>query len=199
MQTLSSLPYDSIDNPRVPAHRTRPSTIARPFPLRKPSVIVGYLRNPSVTSSLYRKSRHKGIGSASPNSVRDSVVLCTGHNTISCYGSAMILPGLAIAVANLCKMLSRIYAKPFWTAVHNLCIDPTAFGGWYCWSCIYSDVMVFCKSCKRCQQSKAMTLRPFGLLHGLPIPNKPWESITMDFVGPFPEVEGHNYLWVVLC
>ena len=70
---------------------------------------------------------------------------------------------------------------------------------WYWWSCIYSDVTVFCKSCKRCQQSKAMTLRPFGLLHGLPIPNKPWESIAMDFVGPFPEVEGHNYLWVVLC
>ena len=47
---------------------------------------------------------------------------------ISCRGSAMILPGLAIAVANLCKTLSRIYAKPFWTAVHNLCIDPTASG-----------------------------------------------------------------------
>ena len=41
---------------------------------------------------------------------------------------AMTLPGLAIAVANLCKTLSRIYAKPFWTAVHNLCIDPTASG-----------------------------------------------------------------------
>ena len=47
---------------------------------------------------------------------------------ISCCGSAMILPGLAIAVTNLCKMLSRIYAKPFWIAVHNLCIDPTASG-----------------------------------------------------------------------
>ena len=29
---------------------------------------------------------------------------------ISCCGSAVILPGLAIAVTNLCKMLSRIYA-----------------------------------------------------------------------------------------
>ena len=70
---------------------------------------------------------------------------------------------------------------------------------WYWWSCIYSDVTLFCKSCKRCQQSKTQTLHPFGLLHSLPIPNKPWESIAMDFVGPFPEVEGHNYLWVVIC
>ena len=40
----------------------------------------------------------------------------------------MIPSGLAIAVANLCKTLSRIYAKRFWTAVYNLCIDPTASG-----------------------------------------------------------------------
>ena len=70
---------------------------------------------------------------------------------------------------------------------------------WYWWSCIYSDVQSFCKSCKRCQESKTLTLRPFGLLHGLPIPSKPWESIGMDFVGPFPEVDELNYLWVVIC
>jgi transposase InsO family protein len=28
---------------------------------------------------------------------------------------------------------------------------------------------------------------------------KPWESIGMDFIGPFPEVDGFNYLWVVIC
>lgn len=38
-----------------------------------------------------------------------------------------------------------------------------------------------------------------GLLHGLPIPDKPWSSIGMDFVGPFPEVDGYNYLWVIVC
>ena len=70
---------------------------------------------------------------------------------------------------------------------------------WYWWSCIYLDVMVFCRSCKRCQQSKSLTICPFGLLHGLPIPSKPWESIAMDFIGPFPEINGYNYLWVIIC
>ena len=78
VQTLSSLPYDSTNNFQVPAHRTRPSTIARPLSHRKPSVIIGYLQNLSVTSGPYRKSRHKGIGSASPNSVHDSVVFVHG-------------------------------------------------------------------------------------------------------------------------
>src|SRR5215475_1245429 len=38
-----------------------------------------------------------------------------------------------------------------------------------------------------------------GKVHELPIPNKPWDSIGMDFIGPFPEVNRCNYLWVVIC
>jgi hypothetical protein len=41
--------------------------------------------------------------------------------------------------------------------------------------------------------------KPTGKLHPLPIPTKPWDSIGMDFVGPFPESRGHNYLWVIIC
>jgi hypothetical protein len=38
-----------------------------------------------------------------------------------------------------------------------------------------------------------------GKLHPLPIPIKPWDSIGMDFIGPFPESKGYNYLWVIIC
>jgi len=41
--------------------------------------------------------------------------------------------------------------------------------------------------------------KPVGLLHSLLIPQRPWNSIVMDFVGPFPEQGKHNYLWVMLC
>src|ERR1700691_5483951 len=41
--------------------------------------------------------------------------------------------------------------------------------------------------------------RPVGLLHLLPIPNRPWGSIGMDFVGPFPKSQGYDYLWVIIC
>src|SRR6202011_2358477 len=33
----------------------------------------------------------------------------------------------------------------------------------------------------------------------LPIPTRPWQSIGMDFVGPFPESHGHDYMWVIIC
>src|SRR6266436_4673779 len=38
-----------------------------------------------------------------------------------------------------------------------------------------------------------------GLLHQLPIPDAPWMSIAMDFVGPFPKSLNSNYLWVIVC
>jgi len=47
--------------------------------------------------------------------------------------------------------------------------------------------------------TKTSNEKPAGLLHSLPIPRRPWNSIAMDFVGLFPEQGEHDYLWVVLC
>ena len=46
---------------------------------------------------------------------------------------------------------------------------------------------------------KTSNQRPQGLLHSLPIPTKPWSSIGMDFMGPFPLSNNLDYIWVVLC
>ena len=61
------------------------------------------------------------------------------------------------------------------------------------------DTENFCKSCKICTQAKGEYQKPAGKLHLLPIATRPWESIGMDFIGPFLEVNGYNYLWVVIC
>lgn len=67
------------------------------------------------------------------------------------------------------------------------------------WPTMGKDVKTFCRSCDTCQAVKHSTQRTQGRLHTLPIPRLPWESISMDFVGPFPEVNGLDYIWVVLC
>ena len=62
--TLSCFPYDSTDN--FPSSCSSDSAVCyRPIALHQ---------NPLATSGPYQKSRHKGIGSVSPNSVRDSVI-----------------------------------------------------------------------------------------------------------------------------
>ncbi|KIL61395.1 hypothetical protein M378DRAFT_35606, partial [Amanita muscaria Koide BX008] len=54
------------------------------------------------------------------------------------------------------------------------------------------DVDVFCRTCSTCAMSKAVNQQPMGLLKTLPVPNRPWQSIGIDFVGPLPESINRN-------
>jgi len=70
---------------------------------------------------------------------------------------------------------------------------------WYWWPRMGPEVDKYCDTCGICQANKTSTQRPVGLLHPLPIPNRPWGSIGMDFIGPFPTSQGYDYLWVIIC
>ena len=50
-----------------------------------------------------------------------------------------------------------------------------------------ADINSYCDSCHTCKISKPNNQKLFGLLHLLPVPSRPWEGISMNFVGPFPE------------
>jgi hypothetical protein len=69
---------------------------------------------------------------------------------------------------------------------------------WYWWPRIGTDVDSFCASCPTCQTTKSRNTKPAGKLHGLPIPDRPWQSIAMDFLGPFPPSDDKDYLWVII-
>jgi hypothetical protein len=68
----------------------------------------------------------------------------------------------------------------------------------YWWPSMTKDIEAFCRSCGQCQASKDSTQRPAGLLHTLPIPERPWQSVGMDFLGPLPTSGNYDYLLVVI-
>ena len=70
---------------------------------------------------------------------------------------------------------------------------------WFYWPSLVHDIQKFCESCERCQTDKTSTQRPAGLLHSLPVPQRPWESIGIDFVGPLPLSLEYDYMMVVVC
>ena len=70
---------------------------------------------------------------------------------------------------------------------------------WYWWPTLERDTDKFCATRGVCQTTKDSNRVPAGLLHSLPIANRPWGSIAIDFIGPFPKSGEHDYLWVVIC
>ena len=61
-----------------------------------------------------------------------------------------------------------------------------------------TDIEAFCRLCGKCQTTKTNMQKPQGLLHSLHIPDKPWQLVGMDFMGPLPQSQGNDYLLVII-
>lgn len=53
-------------------------------------------------------------------------------------------------------------------------------------------INAYVPSCTDCQQNKNLTMKPAGPLHPLPIPDKHFDSLAIDFIGPLPNDNGFD-------
>ena len=56
------------------------------------------------------------------------------------------------------------------------------------WRNVVDHVTSFVRGCEPCSRGKSSTAKPFGLLHPLSTPTRPWSKIGMDFVVGLPIV-----------
>ncbi|KAE8692579.1 hypothetical protein F3Y22_tig00110831pilonHSYRG00022 [Hibiscus syriacus] len=68
----------------------------------------------------------------------------------------------------------------------------------YYWPHMGDDVEAYVKTCLVCQQEKIEQKKPAGLLQPLPIPERPWESLSMDFIVGLPVTDGFSSIMVVI-
>jgi hypothetical protein len=68
----------------------------------------------------------------------------------------------------------------------------------YTWPKMHADVDRYTRNCHTCQRSKSNRHAPFGKLRPLPIPERPWQDISMDFVTGLPWSNGYDAIWVVV-
>jgi transposase InsO family protein len=54
------------------------------------------------------------------------------------------------------------------------------------WPTMAKEVQSYIHTCESCQRNKPSNQLPAGLLQPLPIPDRPWQTVTMDFIGPLP-------------
>jgi len=68
----------------------------------------------------------------------------------------------------------------------------------YWWPSLSKDVKKYVKGCNLCQRNKASQQPKATTLHPHDIPKEPWESISVDIVGPLPESKGHNAILAII-
>lgn len=68
----------------------------------------------------------------------------------------------------------------------------------YFWPNVQDDVMQYTKTCLIYQQDKVEKAKIVGLLEPLPVPTRPWESVSMDFITHLPKLGEHESIWLSL-
>ncbi len=68
----------------------------------------------------------------------------------------------------------------------------------YTWPQMREYVHHYIKSCMVCGHNKTPRHCPYGLLKPLPVPECPWDSISMDFIEQLPDSNGFTTILVVI-
>ena len=68
----------------------------------------------------------------------------------------------------------------------------------YYWPHMRYDIKAYLKTCLVYQQDKVEQKMLGDLLEPVPIPERPWKSVTMDFIVGLPKVDGFRSIMVVV-
>ena len=68
----------------------------------------------------------------------------------------------------------------------------------FVWTSMKQNVHHFVTTCLTCQQIKSDNRRSSGLLCPLPVPARPWEDLSLDFIVGLPLHCGHSVILVIV-
>ena len=60
------------------------------------------------------------------------------------------------------------------------------------WPGYRSDIKLHIQQCLSCARNKPSQQKPKGFLSPLPVPDRPWGSVSMDFITDLPKTTNHN-------
>ena len=67
------------------------------------------------------------------------------------------------------------------------------------WPSLKKDIKSFVKLCTKCQGIKPRTDKPYGSSMLLPVPTRPWDLVSMDYITNLPNVDGYDAISTVVC
>lgn len=96
------------------------------------------------------------------------------------------------------KVLNENHAPPY-VGHHGVEATIKAIESFFYWPSLRTDADSFVRECIVCQKVIYVQQKPPSLLQPLPIPDKLWKSITMDFVFDLPKTPTSNDdIWTIV-
>ena len=68
----------------------------------------------------------------------------------------------------------------------------------FSWPGLRATVKDYVSACSNCARSKSARHKPYGTLQSLPVPERPWSSISADFITGLPNSSGSNAILVIV-
>jgi len=78
----------------------------------------------------------------------------------------------------------------------NKCYSYAACFFW--WPQMRQDFVLYCRSCDKCQINNEPTTLLLGKALSLPTPDKAYQSLAIDFAGPFNKSNGYTTIMVIM-
>ncbi|KAI2645887.1 Transposon Tf2-9 polyprotein [Labeo rohita] len=66
------------------------------------------------------------------------------------------------------------------------------------WPTLATETIHFVNNCSTCESSKPSTHLPAGLLQPLPLPQRPWSHIAIDFITDLPNSQGNTVIFTIV-
>ena len=107
-------------------------------------------------------------------------------------------PRLCVPISQRNFVLKEAHENPFESAHAGPERLWHSLSSRFYWKRMKLDIIRFCRSCDVCQKTKASNFNKFGMLIPNPIPSRPYQSISMDFIVNLPWSEGYNAVYVVV-
>ena len=124
--------------------------------------------------------------------IYDSLTMGEQHNHYTLRDEFLLMHGkLCVTKAIRAKVLAESHAPPY-AGHRGIDAKVKAMEAFFYWPTLRRDADAFVWDCIVCQKMKYDRQKIPGLLHPLPIPDHPWDSIAMDFVFDLPRARTGN-------
>ena len=134
------------------------------------------------------------LPSGSPSGTSDDPQLLLQGGLLYHQGRLLIPP---TSPALILKILQQYHDSPL-AGHYGVARTQALVSQHYKWPGLAAVVESYVRSCDTCARNKVVRHAPFGLLFPLPIPPRPWSSVSLDWITNLPPSQYHDAILVIV-